>query len=145
MKNEYLRVFRAFSDENRVRILELLCKGEQCACVLLDDLDIGQPTLSHHMKILCESGIVSSRRDGRWNYYSINTEGCEYGGLLLNALIRHNMGGVVSLAKIIHFLPLLRGKTRGRGHAGYGAVEEQNCCCSLKPGFPGIILRDVRG
>ncbi len=87
MENEYMRVFRAFSDENRVRVLEILCGGEQCACVLLADMRISQPTLSHHMKILCDSGIVKSRRAGKWSYYSIDTEGCEYASRLLNAVV----------------------------------------------------------
>ena len=52
MNSEYIKVFKAFTDENRVRVLEILCEGEECACVLLDDLKISQPTLSHHMKIL---------------------------------------------------------------------------------------------
>jgi ArsR family transcriptional regulator len=84
--NEWFRVFRAFSDANRVRILELLCQGEQCGCVLLDELKIGQPTLSHHMKILTQSGIVKSRREGRWHYYAIDGEGCEHGRKLLAGL-----------------------------------------------------------
>lgn len=99
MKNEYIRVFRAFTDESRVRILEILCKGEQCACILLDDLKISQPTLSHHMKILCDSGIVKSRRVGKWNYYSINTDGCEYAGRLLNAVVKHNMEGMLRIMR----------------------------------------------
>ena len=49
MNSEYIKVFKAFTDENRVRVLEILCEGEECACVLLDDLKISQPTLSHHM------------------------------------------------------------------------------------------------
>ena len=89
--NECFRVFRAFSDANRVRILELLCNGEQCACVLLNDLNIGQPTLSHHMKILTQSGIVRSRKEGRWHYYTIDGEGCEYGQKLLADLARGKM------------------------------------------------------
>lgn len=56
------RVFKAFCDENRLQVLELLQSGEKCACVLLEDLKISQPTLSHHMKILCESGIVTGRK-----------------------------------------------------------------------------------
>ena len=83
MNEEYIRVFKAFADANRIRVLELLCDGEQCACVLLDDMKISQPTLSHHMKILCDSGIVNSRRDGKWNYYSINPDGCEYARRLI--------------------------------------------------------------
>ncbi|MBP1565880.1 MAG: winged helix-turn-helix transcriptional regulator [Oscillospiraceae bacterium] len=68
-------VFKAFCDENRIRILELLTNGEKCACRLLEALNITQPTLSHHMKILIDSGIVSGRKEGKWMYYSISAEG----------------------------------------------------------------------
>ena len=77
MNSDYLRVFRAFSDERRLRVLELLTQGEKCACVLLEALDISQPTLSYHMKILCQSGIVKERPVGPWKYYSI--DGDRYG------------------------------------------------------------------
>ena len=70
-------VFKALSDENRIKILQLLHGGEKCACVLLDDLHITQPTLSHHMKILCDAGIVQGRKDGKWVYYSIDLPGAE--------------------------------------------------------------------
>jgi len=69
------RVFRAFCDENRLAVLEMLQKGEECACILLEKLAISQPTLSHHMKILCESGIVLARKKGKWKYYSLSSEG----------------------------------------------------------------------
>ena len=68
-------VFKALSDENRIRILRLLQSGEKCACVLLDDLQITQPTLSHHMRILCDSDIVAGRKEGKWTYYSISSKG----------------------------------------------------------------------
>ena len=68
-------VFKALSDENRIRILKLLQSGERCACVLLDDLQITQPTLSHHMRILCDSDLVVGRKEGKWTYYSISPEG----------------------------------------------------------------------
>ncbi len=68
-------IFKALCDENRVRIVRLLRDGERCACILLEDLHITQPTLSHHMKILCDSGLVIGRREGRWMYYSISEEG----------------------------------------------------------------------
>lgn len=51
--------------------------GEKCACKLLDDLHITQSTLSHHMKILCDAGIVQGRKDGKWVYYSISPEGAD--------------------------------------------------------------------
>jgi len=80
------KVFKAFCDENRLRILELLRSGEKCACVILERMDISQPTLSHHMRILCDSGIVISRRDGKWMYYSISGSGREYAAELLRRL-----------------------------------------------------------
>ena len=69
------KIFKAFCDENRLMILELLQSGEKCACVLLSDLQIGQSTLSHHMKILCDAGIVTGRKEGKWIHYSISSEG----------------------------------------------------------------------
>lgn len=71
-------VFKAFCDENRIQILKQLLTGEKCACVLLDNLHISQPTLSHHMKILCDSGIVNMRKEGKWAHYSISEEGTAY-------------------------------------------------------------------
>ena len=84
------KVFKAFCDENRLMILELLQSGEKCACVLLNDLNIGQSTLSHHMRILCNSGIVKSRRDGKWIHYSISPEGSAYAMKLLGKLTEIN-------------------------------------------------------
>lgn len=69
---DYVRVFKALADENRLKVLELLKEGEQCACDILNKLEITQPTLSHHMKILADSGIVKARKQGKWVYYSIN-------------------------------------------------------------------------
>ena len=70
-------IFKAFCDENRIRILKLLCTGEKCGCRLLEELNVTQPTLSHHMKILCDSGIVTSREEGKWTHYQISKEGSE--------------------------------------------------------------------
>ena len=69
------RIFKALGDENRVKIVNLLWNGEVCACRLLSELSISQPTLSHHMKILCDSGIVEGRKVGTWMYYKISKEG----------------------------------------------------------------------
>lgn len=77
------KVFKAFCDENRLMILELLQTGEKCACKLLEDLKIGQSTLSHHMKILCDSGVVNARKEGKWTHYSLSREGCIYARELL--------------------------------------------------------------
>ncbi len=80
---EIAKVFKAFCDENRLQILEMLRSGEKCACKLLDELHIGQSTLSHHMRILCDSGIVQGRKDGKWVHYSIDPAGAERAQKLL--------------------------------------------------------------
>ena len=79
-------IFKAFCDENRLQILELLRGGEKCACKLLEELSISQPTLSHHMKILCDSGIVVGRKEGKWMHYRISRSGVEMAKEYLNGL-----------------------------------------------------------
>lgn len=80
------KVFKAFCDPRRLTILEQLRGGEKCACLLLEKLDIGQSGLSYHMKILCESGIVESRQDGKWTHYRLSNAGRESAILLLRQL-----------------------------------------------------------
>ena len=77
MKKKYEQaalLFRALSDPNRLAIIDMIKTEEKCACKILEELQITQPTLSHHMKILCDSGLVNSRREGKWMHYSINKE-----------------------------------------------------------------------
>lgn len=81
MKNDYTKdatIFKAVCDEKRLAILELLKSGEKCACILIEDMKIGQSALSYHMKILCESGIVVSRQEGKWTHYRISESGSAY-------------------------------------------------------------------
>jgi ArsR family transcriptional regulator len=74
-EQKMLCIFKALSDENRIRIFKMLRSGEKCACKLLEELNISQPTLSHHMKILCDAGIVTGRKEGKWTHYSISCDG----------------------------------------------------------------------
>ncbi len=70
-------IFKALCDENRVQIFRLLQDGERCACHLLEEMELTQPTLSHHMKILCDSGLVVGRKEGKWMHYSISADGVQ--------------------------------------------------------------------
>ena len=70
----YTQFFKALSDPNRLMIVDMISCGELCACVILEKFQITQPTLSHHMKTLCESGLVIGRKEGKWMYYSLNDE-----------------------------------------------------------------------
>ena len=77
MENKYADfalLFKALSDETRLKIIDMLSCGELCACDILKYFNITQPTLSYHMKILSECGIVNADRRGAWMHYTLNAE-----------------------------------------------------------------------
>ncbi len=65
---------KALSDPNRLVIIDFLNDGERCACKILEQLQISQPTLSHHMKILNDAELIHCRKDGKWIHYSVNRD-----------------------------------------------------------------------
>lgn len=69
---EKVALFKALSDTKRLMIVDMLSCGEQCACQILESFNITQPTLSHHMKVLSDCGLVQGRKDGKWIYYALN-------------------------------------------------------------------------
>lgn len=85
------KVFKAFCDEKRLRILELLRNGEECASDLGEKLDMAQSSLSYHMKVLCESGIVDNRQDGKWTHYRLSEKGSIHAIELLNKITKDNL------------------------------------------------------
>lgn len=86
--SEAAKIFKAFCDEKRLDILTQLGAGEHCATELSERLNIGQSTLSHHMKILNDSGIVSIRKKGTFVYYSISEEGSKQALSVLDAIMK---------------------------------------------------------
>ena len=84
--------FGVLADSTRLRLLSLIAAaGEACAaCDLVEPLGVSQPTVSHHLKVLREAGLVESRKEGRWVYYCLNRDALEtleefVGGLASNA------------------------------------------------------------
>lgn len=71
---EVAAICKALGDANRLQIIQMLSDGEKCGCKLLEAFEITQPTLSHHMKILCNCRLVNDRKDGKWHHYSLNCE-----------------------------------------------------------------------
>ncbi|MDD2957237.1 MAG: metalloregulator ArsR/SmtB family transcription factor [Lachnospiraceae bacterium] len=71
---EFDRIFRALGDSHRLHILDMLMEREMNAGEILEAVDVVQSTLSHHMKSLCEAGLVNARREGKWTYYTVNEE-----------------------------------------------------------------------
>lgn len=69
---ELLRIFKALSDETRLRILKLLEEGELCVCDIVSALDMVQPKVSFHLNVLKEAGFLKDRKQGRWTHYGIN-------------------------------------------------------------------------
>ncbi len=87
---KHAKIFKALCDPKRLAILELLRGGEKCACVLMAQLNMGQSAVSYHMKILCESGIVVSRQEGKWTHYRLCENGSRAAAELLTALTTPN-------------------------------------------------------
>lgn len=69
---EYALIFKAMSDETRLKILQMLVKEELCACHILEEFNITQPTLSYHMKILVDCNLIYGEKDGNWIRYRLN-------------------------------------------------------------------------
>ena len=70
----YAKIFKAMSDPKRLQIMDMLSNGELCASKILESFSISQPTLSHDMKLLIDTGLVSSKKVGKWTHYSLNTD-----------------------------------------------------------------------
>lgn len=73
----YARIFKAMADENRLRILDELKQKDRNASELLEKMDFGQSTLSHHMQLLKDAGVVESYRNGKWTIYHLNSAAYE--------------------------------------------------------------------
>lgn len=69
-----IEIFKALSDNNRLLIIDMLSCGELCACDIMEGLELTQPTISHHMKILQHAGLVNSKKNGKWTIYSLEKE-----------------------------------------------------------------------
>ncbi len=84
------KVFKALCDPRRLMIIERLRSGEKCACDLQENMDICQSGLSYHMKVLCDSGIVESRQEGKWTHYHLSEKGRDAAIVLLQQLTTPN-------------------------------------------------------
>lgn len=84
-------ICKALSDSNRLEIVQILLGGEKCACKLLEAFEITQPTLSHHMRILCECELVNVRKEGKWSYYRLNMDTLMQFRLYIESLICGNI------------------------------------------------------
>lgn len=68
----FVKILKVISEETRLKIIDMISCGEMCACDILDKLSISQSTLSYHMNLLTNSGLVDVRKDGTWMKYKLN-------------------------------------------------------------------------
>ena len=73
-ESEYIAILKALADPTRLQIFHMLKGVTICGYKILDKLNVTQPTLSHHMKILCEANLVKAEKDWKWTYYTQNAE-----------------------------------------------------------------------
>ncbi|TWW14064.1 transcriptional regulator [Dellaglioa algida] len=85
------KMMKAIAEPNRLQIVDMISTGEKCACDLLNNFNFTQPTLSHHMKVLIEAGIVSARKDGKWHYYSLDQKNIKVFESLTNQIFKKNV------------------------------------------------------
>jgi len=83
-------IFKALADPNRLAVFEMLSCCELCACDILEKFNISQPTLSHHMKVLCGCGLVNARREGKCMFYSINATAMQQLLAFFNGIVVKN-------------------------------------------------------
>jgi len=67
-----VKIFKAFADINRLKIVKLLKEGELCVCELTVALDNSQSTVSHHLSILKNAGVIKERKEGKWSYFRLS-------------------------------------------------------------------------
>ena len=102
---DFTKVMKALSDRNRVKILKLLQQKTMCVCELQGVLGLAQPTVSKHLKILEEAGLVDYYKDGLWvNYFVADGKNSPYAASLLGNM-RHWLNEDPEIAELIRKLP----------------------------------------
>ncbi len=105
---EFTKVMKALSDRSRVKIIKMLQHKTMCVCEMRAALELAQPTVSKHLRLLEEAGLVSSQKDGQWvNYYLTDGASSPYVAAILGNL-RHWMDEDPEINELIERLPSIR-------------------------------------
>ncbi len=106
--NDFIKVMKALSDPNRVKLLKMLQHRVMCVCEIHATLNIAQPTVSKHLKVLEDAGLVSYRKDGLWvNYHLTDGSSSPYAASILGNL-KHWLEDEPEIAEIIEKLPAIK-------------------------------------
>ena len=71
------KLLKAIADKNRLKIINLLSCGKMCVCKITENLELSQPNISHHLRVLKEAGLIKSTKRGKWVDYELNNEELE--------------------------------------------------------------------
>lgn len=121
---DLLNVFKALSEETRLRILKLLENGELCVCDIFTALEISQPKVSFHLNVLKEAGLLKDRKQGRWTHYRLDDSDFFRRFLLMSVLER--IPKEVVAGDRIRLDDFLHGKT-SKGNVI--AIQDKERCC----------------
>ena len=106
--NDFIKVMKALSDPNRVKLLKMLQHRVMCVCEIQATLNIAQPTVSKHLKVLEDAGLVSYRKDGLWvNYHLTDGSNSPYAASILGNL-KHWLEDAPEIVQIVETLPNIR-------------------------------------
>jgi ArsR family transcriptional regulator len=125
---DLLSIFKALSEETRLRILKLLENGELCVCDIVAALDMVQPKVSFHLNALKESGFLKDRKQGRWTHYRLDDSDFFRRSLLLSVLERIPKEAVAEDRKRLD--DFLQGKT---SKCNVVAIPDKKRCCGGLP------------
>lgn len=104
---DFIRVMKALSDPNRVKVVKMLQQKPMCVCEIQAALGLAQPTVSRHLKVLEDAGLVQSRKEGLWVNYSLSGGDSPYAATLLGNL-KHWLGDDPEVRRLWETLPAIQ-------------------------------------
>ena len=96
---DFLNITKALADENRLRMLMALQGGEQCVCRITELMGLAMSTVSKHLSVLYQAGLVNARKEGRWMYYSLPGKGTPTAAREAVAWVRRSLDGQERMAE----------------------------------------------
>ena len=125
---EILSIFKALSDETRLRILKLLEQGELCVCDIFSALDMVQPKVSFHLSVLKDAGLIVDRKAGRWVHYRIDDSDLLRRFLILSAFERISEDAVKEDKERLELFLNSKQNQLDRGKSSVVSMKESRCC-----------------
>ena len=104
---DFIRVMKALSDPSRVKVVKMLQHKEMCVCEIQFALGLAQPTVSKHLKVLEDAGLVQSKKDGLWVNYTLSGGGSPYAATLLGNL-KHWLQDDLDIGQLVKRVPVIR-------------------------------------